>query len=793
MTNQKSSKLKYSLVTIFSIFLLYSFSKNSNNSLKEIQNSIQISQSKKIVRSLLEKDKVDKVCERASKEVQEFFSEEKENEEKDYEKDSESVKQLMNIIDGKGDEPKNESIKKYIFRVLPVAFFIVFGVISIIIWPTCICCMCCCKCCCCICCCKSCMKLFQLIIFFVSGGAFAVTFIFSTYGIAATDSVFKGVDSTLCTIFKVINEAVEGQSKTTLPKWAGIEGVKNILSGIAETIDDSQDEIDNTFSTAMITVEQSEGNWNSKMTSAKGITFTPFSLSSSDTPTPTPKTKDNPTGKDYTNVIPDYALNYDNYLNSIQTEFTGVTDAIFTSLRKAKNDINSAFKDASFKSSLDDASGSITKLQGSFDDLSEKIAKPLLNNEDLISKQIKQYAQIVFGIIMGLCAGMTGIYVIQYINCCSPLQFLLTIVTFVVWNLLFLFSIVSFIVSGFIGLIGIVGKDGTALANYLISEENLESQEPRILGSGDSNQYLKVCIHGDGNLKEQLKIGDSMDELDDLYNLQNEINTHQTTLNTHSTSEVIKQFNNKNYQKNFLDCNYFNNNNPSEQYNFIEWLDELNLYTQKSTNSFQASQYHDERWDKVTSYTGYTYFPYSSSNDGAAENSKKLLSIYDDWLDTEVFNRYNGHPVLTSGAPYESVAEGAKTLYHALKTLLKGNVNTNYYQNIDTQNTNLNDQFKETTSAMKTALDSASKIITKLTTLLSEYIGEEGTIYSLINCAFIGKDFNFLMKQLHDSLGNNVYNFASVMITMTCFLTLALYASVLFSVATKKSQESSEK
>ncbi len=787
MTNQKSSKLKYSLVTIFSIFLLYSFSKNSNNSLKEIQNSIQINQSKNKIRSLLDKDKVDKVCERASKEVQEFFSEEKENEEKDYEKDSESVKQLMNIIDGKGDEPKNESIKKYIFRVLPVAFFIVFGVISIILWPTCICCMCCCKCCCCICCCKSCMKLFQLIIFFVSGGAFAVTFIFSTYGIAATDSVFKGVDSTLCTIFKVINEAVEGQSKTTLPKWAGIEGVKNILSGIAETIDDSQDEIDSTFSTAMIRVEQSEEDWENKMTSAEGVTFEPFSLSTSETP----KTKNSPTtGKSYDNVIPDYAFNYGNYLDSIQTEFTGVTDAIFTSLKNAKNDINSAFKDASFKSSLDDASGSITKLQGSFDDLSEKIAKPLLDNEELISKQIKQYAQIVFGIIMGLCAGMTGIYVIQYINCCSPLQSLLKIVTFVVWNLLFLFSIVSFIVSGFIGLIGIVGKDGTALASYLISEENLESKEPRILGSSDSNKYLKVCIHGDGNLKEQLQIGDSMDQLDDLYNLQNDINTHKTTLSTHSSSLVIQQFNEKNYQKNFLDCNYFNDGDRSVRYNFNEWLDELNLYTQISTNSYQ--NHYDERWDKVTSYQGYTYLSYSTNIETAVPNSKKLLSIYEDWdKETQVKNRYPSGTSLS--APYSSVAIGASTLYDALKTLLKGNVNTKYYQKINNQNTILNNQFEETTTAMKTALDSASKIITRLTTLLSEYIGEEGTIYSLINCAFIGKDFNFLMKQLHDSLGNNVYNFASVMITMTCFLTLALYASVLFSVATKKSQESSEK
>jgi hypothetical protein len=49
------------------------------------------------------------------------------------------------------------------------------------------------------------------------------------------------------------------------------------------------------------------------------------------------------------------------------------------------------------------------------------------------------------------------------------------------------------------------------------------------------------------------------------------------------------------------------------------------------------------------------------------------------------------------------------------------------------------------------------------------------------------------MKQLDSSIGNNVYNFASVMITMTCFLTLALYASVLYSVASKKEQEESNK
>ena len=49
---------------------------------------------------------------------------------------------------------------------------------------------------------------FQLIIFFISGGTF--NFIFCS--IVASDCIFKGVDSTLCTIFKVINEADDIQS-----------------------------------------------------------------------------------------------------------------------------------------------------------------------------------------------------------------------------------------------------------------------------------------------------------------------------------------------------------------------------------------------------------------------------------------------------------------------------------------------------------------------------------------------------------------------------------------------------
>ena len=51
----------------------------------------------------------------------------------------------------------------------------------------------------------------------------------ATYGLAATNNVFKSLDSTSCTIFKVVTETVNGQTKTTLPKWGGIDGIKNKL------------------------------------------------------------------------------------------------------------------------------------------------------------------------------------------------------------------------------------------------------------------------------------------------------------------------------------------------------------------------------------------------------------------------------------------------------------------------------------------------------------------------------------------------------------------------------------
>ena len=154
----------------------------------------------------------------------------------------------------------------------------------------------------------------------------------------------------------------------------------------------------------------------------------------------------------------------------------------------------------------------------------------------------------------------------------------------------------------------------------------------------------------------------------------------------------------------------------------------------------------------------------------------------------------------TNGHHYTTVKAAATNIVGAYKDLRTELTNQFDYYNVINNGKNigqeisaLNTAYGNVITATLNTLNEVSGIIERFTSVLSDYVGEGGSIYSLINCKFIDKDFKFLMKQLNRSIGKNVYNFASVMITMTCFLTLALYASVLYSVATKKVQEESNK
>ena len=88
----------------------------------------------------------------------------------------------------------------------------------------------------------------------------------ATYGLTATNNVFKSLDSTSCSLFKVVTETVNGESKTSLPKWAGIDNIKIILATLSSTISNAQSSWKNDFEEAQDEMNTANTNFETDVT-----------------------------------------------------------------------------------------------------------------------------------------------------------------------------------------------------------------------------------------------------------------------------------------------------------------------------------------------------------------------------------------------------------------------------------------------------------------------------------------------------------------------------------------------
>ena len=72
-----------------------------------------------------------------------------------------------------------------------------------------------------------------------------------------------------------------------------------------------------------------------------------------------------------------------------------------------------------------------------------------------------------------------------------------------------LITAICMVVGIVIGLIGSFFKDLTNVIQYMISTENLKSEEPKMFGKNRYIKYLDVCLNGDGNLGKEFGLTNS--------------------------------------------------------------------------------------------------------------------------------------------------------------------------------------------------------------------------------------------------------------------------------------------
>lgn len=111
-----------------------------------------------------------------------------------------------------------------------------------------------------------------------------------------------------------------------------------------------------------------------------------------------------------------------------------------------------------------------------------------------------------------------------------------------IWNLQIIIAFIMILVAACLNVVGIIGKDSTAVLQYVKSEQNIKSEDPLFINiDGESSEYLITCLNGNGDLGKYFTIPTFFElpiNVNDLKNIK------ETLENVEGKDEIIKTINN---------------------------------------------------------------------------------------------------------------------------------------------------------------------------------------------------------------------------------------------------------
>ena len=211
-------------------------------------------------------------------------------------------------------------------------------------------------------------------------------------------------------------------------------------------------------------------------------------------------------------------------IDSRQGEFPeGACKNEYIALLSSSNDIKTLL-DSSFNNLIE--SSAIQDLEGVRDDINSAEDDVVDNLYDSMHDHANKYAIRISKAIFALTLifsflGLAILIIfIFFKNTC------LKIVYVFIWNISMLLMFLAIIYSAVFGIIGYIFKDAVQIATYILSEENLKSDDPLIFknnnnyydggyyGNNDNNNYIsdliEICSNGNGSFTNVIEGGNDL-------------------------------------------------------------------------------------------------------------------------------------------------------------------------------------------------------------------------------------------------------------------------------------------
>ena len=676
---------------------------------------------------------IKELCQNADEKLYKYYYEEG-SYDKEYETDEVDDSQiLINLI----KDQNTDDIKEYIKKCAKWLAFIIFGILTIIGWV--VCCVCaCCGCCCFTKCCQN--KIASFVTFVLCAACYGVVAILGIYTAASANRALTGLNNTSCSLLSFVDDIVNGQKRVTKPYWKGIDGLEEVLNSTKDGIDKTIKENQATFYDSIRDynkgIDDSENNLKQlKSEDAKDNNNKYYYI-----------TLPSSSKFDENNIVPICISTWDTYMVKFNAEYNGVKEAsgeVLNNMAQTFNDVtgcksndNTGCGKSNAFDAITDSLNAVNDISKSFKNIQSDLTDPWYDIQSTINDIGKNSLKIAGSVICVFCASVCALIILfKLMNCAGKL---FRIVIHILWNIVALTTIVSFILGGVIGLLGKIGIDLVSVMNFIISKDNLNANEPEIIGKIDKADYLIRCLHKDGDLATELDLQNKASSIQNLNDLKESLTNLKDDYSGQTKSIYPTEYNG--LMEQYYTNNFYENNDQTKPYSVNTDLETINNELKDCAQK--------EVWGNETEVSSYDTVPTANA----------CVNIY-DIKNFDYSNRYDG-----------ICSANSDTIATELGNRL---VKITDFFTTNTQIKNLKDTEKNLMNSMdgiyinlNKAIDTSLKIISAITDKLNENVGEDGQLWGMINCKFMGEGLKVLLKNIHDGLGSNFVNLGNVLVAM---------------------------
>ena len=568
------------------------------------------------------------------------------------------------------------------------------------------------------------------------------------------------------------NDVVNGESKSTTPKWVGITSIKNTLTQTSAALDKIAQNFATAFSANSWATTEPQNFENSLVTS-----FNSFSTQTLDNPNPASSLKGG-----VTKVIPIYIALYGDYtksgtaLNSIYTEYNTKIKASITLMDQAKTYSTGVnYYMADIKATLSTIQSNVNTMTSGFDQISDTVISSWIQAQDQVNNTGVTAFLVLFAVLISISV-ISFFFLFFYTMCCKIQCFRFFL--HILWNLTTIIMIITFLLGGVFGIIGLVGIDGVPVMKYIFGADNLGSTSPKIITDTKTAKYINICINGNGDLsKEFVPTGSSADYLDKLYNVSYTLSTTKAQIAANKNSQVVTSLNTQytsmqNDISTSTDPTTGNNHVANILNAFRGWTDS-NL----NTNQKGCSPSAQDVWVQSKSLcpADFSYAP--SGNLG-----NKNCLVFPESTAAQASSRYSSQTGCAAGnADFSSVSLAVSAYVTALNKYVADN--KALLDTLIANNNALDQSFQSMAAKLMTSLDNISGVITPLYDIFNNIVANQG-LFSMINCcknicllilAFMGTDLNMFYDQMQNNLASYSAALGGVIIAVSFMEAISVF------------------